>query len=189
MFKFTNLHVSISSLQIAIKNGVIHNWGLVEYQTSQDAEATMQALEGETIDGQTKLRVQYCIPGVHAINIYMAFVNNPMDAISEKKALMEEAPSSKVYDQLNSLAKHNPWFVANLQNIMASSGGGGGANGGQQQGHAPLPPLKLAALPPSSSSQADPAQAALILLLAGKVAQGPPDQTASLLQVRWFPIK
>ncbi len=152
----------------------------------------MQAPEGETIDGLHPIRVQYCIPGVHAINIYMAFVNNPMDAISEKKALLEETPSSKVYDQLNSLAKHNPWFVANLHNIMVSSGkgSGGGANGqGQgQQGHAPLPPLKLAALPPSSSSQADPAQAALILLLAGKVAQGPPDQTASLLQVRWFSI-
>ena len=151
----------------------------------------MQALEGETIDGHHPIRVQYCIPGVHAINIYMAFVNNPMDAISEKKALLEEAPSSKVYDQLNSLAKHNPWFVANLHNIMVSSGkgSGGGANGqGHQQGHAPMPPLKLASLPPSSSSQADPAQAALILLLAGKVAQGPPDQTASLLQVRWFSI-
>ena len=81
----------------------------------------MQALEGETIDGQNKLRVQFCIPGVHAINIYMAFVNNPMDAVQEKKALLDEAPNSKVYDQLHSLGQHNPWFVANLQNIMASS--------------------------------------------------------------------
>ena len=144
----------------------------------------MQALEGETIDGLNPIRVQFCIPGVHAINIYMAFVNNPMDAVQEKKALLEEAPSSKVYDQLNSLAKHNPWFVANLHTIMASSAGGGGGAGGQQQ--PPLPPLKIpaaSATSPSSTSQADPAQAALILLLAGKVAQGPPDQTASLLQV------
>jgi hypothetical protein len=39
---------------------------------------------------------QFCIPGLHAINIYMNFINNPMDAFSEKKALLEEAPSSKV---------------------------------------------------------------------------------------------
>ena len=108
-------------MQIAIKNGVIHNWGLVEYQTSQEAEATMQALQGCLLVDGHPIRVQFCIPGVHAINIYMAFVNNPMDAVQEKKALLEAAPSSKVYDQLNSLAKHNPWFVANLQNIMASS--------------------------------------------------------------------
>ena len=100
---------------------MIQNWGLVEYESEAEAEATMQALEGETIDGKNPIRVQFCIPGVHAINIYMAFVNNPMDAVQEKKALLDEAPSSKVYDQLHSLAKHNPWFVANLQNIMASS--------------------------------------------------------------------
>ena len=111
---------SLFYLQIAIKNGMIHNWGLVEFQTSQEAEATMQALQGETIEGQG-IRVQFCIPGVHAINIYMAFVNNPMDAVQEKKALLDETPSDKVYQQLNSLAKQNPWFVANLQNIMASS--------------------------------------------------------------------
>lgn len=144
-----------------MKNGVIHNWGLVEYQTSQDAEATMQALSGATIEGHP-FRVQFCIPGVHAINIYMAFVNNPMDAVQEKKALLEEAPSSKVYDQLNSLAKHNPWFVANLQNIMATN--------------------KKPFIPPTSTANADPAQAALILLLAGKVAQGPPETTATLVQ-------
>ena len=80
----------------------------------------MQALESETIDGHP-LRIQFCIPGVHAINIYMAFVNNPMDAVQEKKALLDETPSSKVYDQLNSLAKQNPWFVANLQNIIMAA--------------------------------------------------------------------
>mgnify|MGYP001204917789 CR=1 FL=1 len=160
-------------LQIAIKNGMIHNWGLVEFQSSGEAEATMQALQGETIEGQG-IRVQFCIPGVHAINIYMAFVNNPMDAVQEKKALLENTPSSKVYDQLNSLAKQNPWFVANLQNIMASSA----FNSSNNNTHPPgvIQPLKTS----NQTDAADPAQAALILLLAGKVSQGSKDQNNAL---------
>ena len=158
------------SFQIAIKNGLIHNWGLVEFQTSQEAETTLEALQGENIQGKP-VRVQFCIPGVHAINIYMAFVNNPMDAVQERKALLDEAPTSKVYEQLHSLAKHNPWFVANLQSIMASSS-------------MAMPP-QLANVPPKTAPAAkpDPAQAALILFLAGKVAaKGSPDQTANLVQ-------
>ena len=151
---------------------MIHNWGLVEFQSSGEAEATMQALQGETIEGQG-IRVQFCIPGVHAINIYMAFVNNPMDAVQEKKALLENTPSSKVYDQLNSLAKQNPWFVANLQNIMASSA----FNSSNNNTHPPgvIQPLKT-----NQTDAADPAQAALILLLAGKVSQGSKDQNNAL---------
>ena len=190
--------------QIAIKNGVIHNWGLVEFQTSQEAEDTFQALQGQCIQDQP-IRVQYCIPGVHAINIYMSFVNDPMDAVQERKALvcnnithsrnvfpfyrkknvytaffsqLDETPSSKVYEQLGALAKQNPWFVANLQTIMASSAI-----------TSPLPSCAMAALKAgngngtgSSQAPADPAQAALILLLAGKVAKGPTEQTSNLLQ-------
>ena len=153
---------------------MIHNWGLVEFQTSQEAEDTFQILQGQTLQDQP-IRVQYCIPGVHAINIYMAFVNDPMDAVQERKALLDETPSSKVYEQLNALAKQNPWFVANLQTIMASSamtnpvpfctsiktGSGTGSN---------------------SMASADPAQAALILFLAGQVSKGPTEQTNHLLQ-------
>ena len=91
---------------------------------------------------------------------------------------LDETPSSKVYEQLGALAKQNPWFVANLQTIMASSAI-----------TSPLPSCAMAALKAgngngtgSSQAPADPAQAALILLLAGKVAKGPTEQTSNLLQ-------
>ena len=64
--------------QIAQKHGVLQPWGLVEYNTGQEAEATVEALRGATLDGQP-VRVQFCVPNVHAINIYMSFVNNPLD--------------------------------------------------------------------------------------------------------------
>ncbi|CAB4067386.1 unnamed protein product [Lepeophtheirus salmonis] len=157
--------------QIAMKNGVIQNWGLVEFQRSQDAERTLLAMNGYEIIPGSKIRVQYCIPGVHAINVYMSFVNNPMDALSEKKALLEETPSTKVYDQLESLSKQNPWFVQSLQNIMAMNNGG--------DNHIKEPPK-----PPASKG--DPAQAALVLLLAGSVVRSKEnksnDSIASLLQ-------
>ena len=65
-------------LQIAQKNGVIQQWGLVEYNSADEAERTMDVLQDATLD-DTKIRVQYCIPNIHAITIYMSFVNNPMD--------------------------------------------------------------------------------------------------------------
>jgi len=72
--------------QIAQKNGVIQEWGLVEYNSAEEAETTMDALHDATLD-DTKIRVQYCIPNIHAINIYMSFVNNPLDNRVEKKKL------------------------------------------------------------------------------------------------------
>ena len=68
----------IFCLQIAQKNGVIQDWGLVEYNSAEEAENTMAALHDAMLD-ETKIRVQYCIPNIHAINIYMSFVNNPLD--------------------------------------------------------------------------------------------------------------
>mgnify|MGYP003341093727 CR=1 FL=1 len=73
--------------------------------------------------------------------------------------------SFQVYDQLNALAKQNPWFVANLQKIMAS----------QSPASSPTASGML------SPHGAEPAQAALILLLAGKMAHGSREQTASLV--------
>ena len=84
------------SLQIAMKNGVIQQWGLVEFKTSEEAETTRERIDGHEIAAGHRLRVQFCIPGVHAINIYMSFVNNPMDTMAERKALMEDSPSVKV---------------------------------------------------------------------------------------------
>ena len=70
--------VSPPYCQIAQKHGVLQKWGLVEFDTAEQAEATMEALKGATLDGQP-VRVQYCVPNIHAINIYMSFVNNPLD--------------------------------------------------------------------------------------------------------------
>ena len=65
-------------LQIAQKHGVLQDWGLVEYTSAEEAEATMETLRGARLDTE-EVRVQYCIPNIHAINIYMNFVNNPME--------------------------------------------------------------------------------------------------------------
>ena len=79
--QFRKLFASVVSppyCQIAQKHGVLQNWGLVEFDTAEQAEATMEAVKGATLD-EVPVRVQYCVPNVHAINIYMSFVNNPLD--------------------------------------------------------------------------------------------------------------
>jgi len=105
--------------QIAQKNGVLQDWGLVEFNTTEEAENTMESCRDAQLD-DIPIRVQYCIPNIHAINIYMSFVNNPMERV-EKKALMDETPSKDVYHQLQSLSKQNPWFVQSLQSIMTQN--------------------------------------------------------------------
>ena len=97
-----------------------------------------------------------------------------------------------MYEQLNSLSKHNPWFVQSLQNIMASTAltesvqgrqppgsGSGLVNGSTTRS---IPTANGLISTPAVPSSADPAQAALILLLAGRVNKAPPEQTANLLQ-------
>ena len=66
------------SWQIAQKNGVLQDWGLVEFNTAEQAESTMETLSNAKLD-DIPIRIQYCIPNIHAINIYMSFVNNPME--------------------------------------------------------------------------------------------------------------
>jgi len=106
--------------QIAQKNGVLQDWGLVEFNTAEQAESTMETLSNAMLD-EIPIRIQYCIPNIHAINIYMSFVNNPMENRVEKKALMDDCPSKDVYHQLQSLSKHNPCFVQSLQSIMTQN--------------------------------------------------------------------
>jgi RNA recognition motif-containing protein len=43
--------------QIAMKNGVIQKWGLVEFQNSSEAETTMDLLNGQLVNGHP-IRVQ-----------------------------------------------------------------------------------------------------------------------------------
>ena len=49
--------------------GVIQDWGLVEFMEPEDTEATQMKLNGRRIRDQ-QIRIQYCIPGVRAINIH-----------------------------------------------------------------------------------------------------------------------
>ena len=98
-----SLPFRILPFQIAMKNGVIQKWGLVEFKSSSEAEETLSQLNGHDLHGH-KVRIQYAIPGVHAITIYMRFVNNPLDAQGERKALMEETPSTKVRTQASIFA-------------------------------------------------------------------------------------
>ena len=97
-----------------MKNGVIQKWGLVEFNTSEEAETTLEKINGHEIIAGNNIRVQFCIPGVHAINIYMSFVNNPMDTMAERKALMEDSPSVKVG------AKRRQKHLNALENVEAA---------------------------------------------------------------------
>ena len=63
-------YVSVYSYpQIEMVRGVVQDWGLVEFFDPEDAEATQVKLNGRCIRGQP-IRIQYCIPGVRAINIH-----------------------------------------------------------------------------------------------------------------------
>ena len=88
-----------------MKNGILQNWGLVEFFDNQDAERTQQELDGYILNG-SHIRVYYCIPGVNAINIYMSLVT-AADSMSNK-GLVDEVPSSTVYAQLQKLGTQNP---------------------------------------------------------------------------------
>jgi hypothetical protein len=87
-----------------MKNGLVQDWGLVEFFDATEAEMTQARVHGHRINGHP-IRVQFCIPGVNAINIYMSVVNSRED---NKKALMDDAPTSSVYSQLQKLSTQNP---------------------------------------------------------------------------------
>ena len=87
-----------------MRNGVLQDWGLVEFFDSMETEKTQQRLHGYSLQGN-RIRVQYCIPGVNAINIYMSVVNAPE---TSKKGLIDEVPNSSVYSQVQKLSLQNP---------------------------------------------------------------------------------
>ena len=105
-----------------MKNGVLQNWGLVEFFDHNDAERTQQEIDGYNLKG-SNIRVLYCIPGVNAINIYMSLVTSA-DTVS-KKGLVDEVPSSTVYAQLQKLGTQNPackYIFSFLLNQFNNSG-------------------------------------------------------------------
>lgn len=151
--------------QIAQKNGVLQDWGLVEYTSADQSEETMTKISETILDG-VKIRVQYCIPNVHAINIYMNFINNPLDKSHEKKALLDETPSKDVYNQLEALTKQNPSFVQSLNSIMTTNNM---KNGLQNTNF-------LAKAEDNSSGQTS----AMLALLLASYLQKPPDGISGL---------
>ncbi|KAG8236530.1 hypothetical protein J437_LFUL015804 [Ladona fulva] len=104
--------------QIALKNGCPQNWGLVEFNSADDAENTQVSLVGYKLRGSL-LRVSYCIPGVHAINLYLTLINDSDN--KGKSALLPDPPGPAVFQQFQSLAMRNPVFAQNLQNIILQS--------------------------------------------------------------------
>lgn len=60
-----------------MRNGALQDWGLVEFLEAEDAEETQTSLNNHKLRGQN-IRVQYCVPGVRAINIYMKILNDPV---------------------------------------------------------------------------------------------------------------
>ncbi|QQP32437.1 Uncharacterized protein FKW44_024747, partial [Caligus rogercresseyi] len=161
-----------------MKNGVIQSWGLVEFQRSRDAEETLRTMDGHEILPAPRSAFNTAFQG---FTLYTS--------TCPSKALLEETPSTKVYDQLESLSKQNPWFVQSLQNIMAMNNNNNNSNGGSCGGGGSSSEAFIKDAKPSMSAKGDPAQAALVLLLASYVIKGKEssnkstsDSTACLLQ-------
>ena len=89
-----------------MRNGVIQDWGLVEFFDADEAEQTQERMDGYTLAGHN-IRVHYCIPGINAINIHMKVVSTPA-AAGRRRALLEDTPSQGVYSQLQKLTAQNP---------------------------------------------------------------------------------
>ncbi|XP_071448312.1 ribonucleoprotein PTB-binding 1-like [Hetaerina americana] len=104
--------------QIALKNGCPQDWGLVEFNSADDAENTQVALANFKLKGHP-LRISYYIPGVRALNLYLTLLNESDN--KEKSALLPDPPGPAVFLQFQSLAMRNPIFAQNLQNIILQS--------------------------------------------------------------------
>ncbi|XP_065351490.1 ribonucleoprotein PTB-binding 1-like isoform X2 [Cloeon dipterum] len=101
--------------QIALRNGCPQDWGLIEFNAADEAEQTIQAVDSVQLHGHA-IRVSYYIPGVRAINLYLKLLNE--NSNKGKGALLPDPPAPAVFQQLQNLAKQNPVFAQNLQNII-----------------------------------------------------------------------
>ncbi|XP_050435252.1 ribonucleoprotein PTB-binding 2-like [Adelges cooleyi] len=101
--------------QIALKNGCPLDWGLVEYNSAEDAERAQSELDGHVLRGQ-KIRITYYIPGVRAINLFLKLLNEPSK--SKCGGLLPDPPKEVIEQSLQNLSKQNPIFAQNLQNII-----------------------------------------------------------------------
>lgn len=92
-----------------------HDWGLVEFNSWAEAERTWLRVNGAQVAG-CRMRVSFCVPGVRAINLYL----QKMNEAKRGGGLLPDPPSPLVYQQLKNLAKQNPVFAKNLENIVLS---------------------------------------------------------------------
>ncbi|CAB3368109.1 Hypothetical predicted protein [Cloeon dipterum] len=74
-------------------------WGLVEFHSWQDAEATWLAVDGAEVNG-CPLKVSFCPPGVRAINLFLQRQEEARSA----GGLLPDPPSPLVYRQMQNLA-------------------------------------------------------------------------------------
>jgi len=89
-----------------MRNGCPLSWGLVEYKDPCEAESTFDALKDLEIQGE-KVRVEYYIPGVRAINLYLNLLN--LDAGgNQKNGLLPLPQTETVMKTVHSLLKQNP---------------------------------------------------------------------------------
>ncbi|KAK6634493.1 hypothetical protein RUM43_011894 [Polyplax serrata] len=104
--------------QIALKNGCPQNWGLVEFNTGEDAETTLTQLNGCELKDK-KLRISYYIPGVRAINLYLKLLNETDNNRGKGNGLLPTPPPG-VFQSFKNLQKQNPIFAQSIQNIMVT---------------------------------------------------------------------
>ena len=57
-----------------MRNGQALGFAIVEYSSSEQAEATQRMVHGYEIDNQ-RIRVTYCIPGQSAMEVYNRLIN------------------------------------------------------------------------------------------------------------------
>ncbi|XP_046405940.1 ribonucleoprotein PTB-binding 1-like [Ischnura elegans] len=141
--------------QIALKNGCPQNWGLVEYNSAEDAEHAQVSLNGYQLKGKN-IRISYYIPGVRAINLYLKLLND--SGGQGKSALLPDPPAPAVFQQLQNLAKQNPIFAQNLQYIILTQilSLQSKSNGGDNQKKEVPNNAKGAAAPSNSGAQRGP---------------------------------
>lgn len=115
--KIFSTYVNPPYCQIALKNGCPQDWGLVEYSSAEDAEATQVTLNSYKLRGRP-MRVTYYIPGVRAINLYLKLINDMPTTKIKSSGLLPDPSDQTVVQSLHNLSKQNPVFAQNLQKII-----------------------------------------------------------------------
>ncbi|CAG0919568.1 unnamed protein product [Notodromas monacha] len=103
-------------MQIALKQGSPQDYGLVEFETAEQAEITAELRHGAPFRN-SKLSISYFIPGQRAINIYMKILHDH-GAIRANAALLPDPTATSVAESMANMARNNPTFASNLTSII-----------------------------------------------------------------------